>query len=141
MSSGLPIKVCCQSDIPLSLFKQHLILFTGMTAKDTIHLFQRFTFSFCTLVSDVIHLERALHIPGMYIQTQNRPVSKKPEKKIYGSQMTALNIVGTKKAMAKLLIQLENAPTEAPFARMESGKISEISVQETGPQVAPKPPT
>jgi len=77
----------------------------------------------------------------MYIQTQNRPVSKKPEKKIYGSQMTALNIVGTKKAMAKLLIQLENAPTEAPFARMESGKISEISVQETGPQVAPKPPT
>jgi dihydroxyacetone kinase len=77
----------------------------------------------------------------MYIQTQIKPVRRNPEKKIYGNQITALNMVGTKKAMAKLLIQLENAPTEAPLARMERGKISEISVQDTGPQVAPKPPT
>lgn len=40
--------------------------------------------------------------------------------------------------MAKLLIQLLEAPIEAPLARMESGKISEIRVQEQGPQVAPK---
>jgi hypothetical protein len=46
---------------------------------------------------------------------------------------------GTKKAMAKLLIQLLNAPIEAPLARIERGKISETSVHETGPQVAPKP--
>lgn len=42
--------------------------------------------------------------------------------------------------MAKLLIQLLNAPIEAPLARMESGKISETSVQETGPHVAPNVP-
>lgn len=42
--------------------------------------------------------------------------------------------------MAKLLIQLLDAPIEAPLARMESGKISEIRVQDTGPQVAPKLP-
>lgn len=40
--------------------------------------------------------------------------------------------------MAKLLIQLLDAPIEAPLARIESGKISETSVHETGPQVAPK---
>lgn len=40
--------------------------------------------------------------------------------------------------MAKLLTQLLDAPIEAPLARMDSGKISEISVHETGPQVAPK---
>lgn len=42
--------------------------------------------------------------------------------------------------MAKLLIQLLNAPIEAPLARIERGKISETSVHETGPHVAPKVP-
>lgn len=40
--------------------------------------------------------------------------------------------------MAKLLTQLLDAPIEAPFALIESGKISETRVHETGPQVAPK---
>jgi hypothetical protein len=39
-----------------------------------------------------------------------------------------------------LLIQLLDAPIEAPLARMESGKISETRVHDTGPQVAPKLP-
>ena len=34
--------------------------------------------------------------------------------------------------------QLLEAPMEAPFARIDSGKISDTRVQETGPQVAPK---
>jgi hypothetical protein len=38
-----------------------------------------------------------------------------------------------------LLTQLLEAPMDAPFARIERGKISETSVQDTGPQVAPKP--
>jgi len=50
-------------------------------------------------------------------------------------------MVGTKNAMAKLLIQFEKAPTEAPLARMERGKISLMSVHDTGPHVAPKPAT
>lgn len=41
--------------------------------------------------------------------------------------------------MAKLLIQLLDAPMDAPLARIDSGNISETSVQETGPQVAPNP--
>lgn len=41
--------------------------------------------------------------------------------------------------MAKLLSQLLEAPMEAPLARIERGKISETSVHETGPQVAPNP--
>ena len=41
--------------------------------------------------------------------------------------------------MAKLLIQLLEAPIEDPLARIERGKISDTKVQETGPQVAPKP--
>lgn len=41
--------------------------------------------------------------------------------------------------MAKLLTQLLEAPMEAPFARIERGKISEMSVHETGPHVAPNP--
>jgi hypothetical protein len=48
------------------------------------------------------------------------------------------NIGGTKKAMAKLFNQLEEAPIEAPLARIERGKISDTRVHETGPQVAPK---
>ena len=45
---------------------------------------------------------------------------------------------GTKKAMAKLFSQLLEAPIDAPFARIERGKISDTSVHDTGPQVAPK---
>ena len=41
--------------------------------------------------------------------------------------------------MAKLLIQLLLAPIDDPFALIDNGNISEISVQETGPHVAPKP--
>jgi hypothetical protein len=41
--------------------------------------------------------------------------------------------------MAKLLTQLLDAPMEAPLARIDSGKISEMRVHETGPHVAPKP--
>jgi hypothetical protein len=41
--------------------------------------------------------------------------------------------------MAKLLTQLLEAPMDAPFARIERGKISETRVHETGPHVAPKP--
>jgi hypothetical protein len=44
-----------------------------------------------------------------------------------------------KKAIAKLLSQLLDAPIEAPLARIEIGKISDTSVHETGPHVAPNP--
>ena len=67
------------------------------------------------------------------------PAARNTAKKIYVPQAQALNIGGTKNAMAKLLIQLLDAPIEAPLARIDSGKISETSVQDTGPQVAPKP--
>jgi hypothetical protein len=39
------------------------------------------------------------------------------------------------KAMAKLFIQLADAPIEVPFARIERGKISEIKIQDPGPQL------
>jgi hypothetical protein len=44
-----------------------------------------------------------------------------------------------KNAIAKLLTQLLDAPMEAPFARIDRGKISDISVHDTGPHVAPNP--
>lgn len=43
-------------------------------------------------------------------------------------------------AIAKLLIQLLEAPIEAPLALMESGNISDTKVQLAGPHVAPKAP-
>jgi hypothetical protein len=46
---------------------------------------------------------------------------------------------GVKNAIAKLLSQLLDAPIEAPFARIESGKISDMSVHDTGPHVPPNP--
>ena len=42
---------------------------------------------------------------------------------------------------AKLLSQLLLAPMDAPFALIDSGKISLTNVHDTGPHVAPKAPT
>jgi hypothetical protein len=55
---------------------------------------------------------------------------------MYVPQAQLANMEGTKKATAELLTQLFDAPIEAPLDRMESGKISETNVYETGPQVA-----
>lgn len=73
--------------------------------------------------------------------THTTPHARKPAKNMYVPQAQAASMGGTKNAMAKLLTQLLDAPIEAPFARMDSGKISDTKVQLTGPHVAPNAPT
>lgn len=59
-------------------------------------------------------------------------------KNTYAPQVMEASMGGVMNAMMKLLIQLDAALIDVPLARIDSGKISAISVQDPGPQLYAK---
>lgn len=116
-----PLDKIQQPNIPLRLPQQRRILLTRVTPK-----------------ARSISSRVAFFVSGKKNHTHMIPIARNAAKKMYVPHFQACSMGGTKKAMAKLLTQLLEAPMEAPLARMDREKISEIRFQEQEPQ--PQPP-